>query len=286
MSMEMTVVKQGQPIVTIDMMNVNYGIAEKWLSTQGASRAFAGEQLSFNGQDGVYKIGFGKKAQEFEELALVVNIPYTANAWQEWAGDAPNYPFIALPFTGQALPRRDTLGMTDQSQWKPDKFDKTGVKKNDPWKEIVVIPARTEGGRLFHFMGANITGRMALISLLKDAVVDGKRYPGKLPLVNFSREKIKGDDGNYWVMKSEITGWVKAEAQDNPGAQMTVSSDASPEADDSDAKTVAKPRTAKMSEAPKKSRMSDKIDVDAEDAETVEEVEEIKAAPVRKRSLI
>ena len=279
-STELTVVKQGAPLVAIDVNNVNYDVAEKWLATQGGQRAFAGEQLAFNGQDGVYKVGFGKNAQEVEEMKLVVNVPYTANAWQEWAGDAPNYPYIALPFAGQALPRREVLGHTDKSLWKDDKFKKG--EKVDPCKEIVVIPARTESGRLFHFMGASITTRIALVNLVKDAVVDGKRNPGKLPLVLFTREKIKSDDGNYWVIKSEIVKWVAAQPIDNPGASMVVSSDETP-ADVVEAqseKTVARPRTAKPSADVKKSRMTEVIDENADEPE-----EELKPAP-KKRSLV
>jgi hypothetical protein len=287
-STEMTVVKQGQAVVAIDMNNVNYDIAEKWLATQGGARAFAGEQVTFNGQDGVYKIGFGKQANEFEELTLVVNIPYTANAWQDWSGTAPQYPFISLPFAGQALPRRDTLGNTDQSLWSVDKFDKTGQKRIDPWKEVLVMVARTEGGRLFHFMGANVTSRNSILSLIRDAVVDGKRHPGKLPVVEFSREKIKGDDGNFWVMKTTIVKWVAASAQDNPGAQLTVSTDATPVTEEVETKTVAKPRTAKAAAAPApaapaKSRMTETID---EDGVIEEAPEEIKPAAVKKRSLM
>lgn len=284
---ELVVVKSGAPIVAIDHNNINFDLAEKWLSTQGGQRAFAGEQLSFNGQDGVYKLGFGKNAQEFEELELVVNVPYLADAWQDWSGEAPKYPFIALPFAGQALPRRETLGNHDQALWQDDKFNKG--KKRDPWSEIIVVPMRTEKGRLFHFMAANITSRNGILAIIRDAVVDGKRYPGKLPVVSFTREKIKSDDGNFWVIKHEIVRWIAAEAQDNPGAQMTVSTDASPvdSADAGEGKTVAKPRSAakpasaKVEEAPKTSKMAEAVDTSDDEPE-----QESKPAPVRRRSLI
>lgn len=280
-STELVVVKQGQAVVAIDMHNVNYDLAEKWLATQGGARAFAGEQLSFNGQDGVYKVGFGKQAQEVEEMTLVVNIPYTANAWQYWSGKSPTYPYISLPFAGQALPRRDTLGNLDQSIWQDDKFNKG--QKVDPWKEVLVMVVRTEKGRLFHFMCANTTSRNSMLSLIRDAVVDGKRYPGKLPVVTFTREKIKSDDGNFWVMKTEIIKWVDAEAQDNPGAAMTVSTHETPVEDESAAKTVAKPRAAKTAAKPVKSRMSETIDEDG----VIEEVEEDEAPPApKKRSIL
>lgn len=278
---EVAVVKQGQSVAAIDHNNVNYDIAEKWLQTQGGARTFQGEQLSFDGQQGVFKIGFGKQAQELDELELVVNVPYLANAWQDWSGKAPQYPFIALPFAGQGLPRRDTLGNHDQSLWQADKFDKTGQKKNDPWKEVLVMVARTVKSRLFHLIASNTTSRNSVIALIRDAVTDGKRYPGKLPLVKFTSERIKGDDGNFYVMKTEIIKWVAAEAIDNPGAQMTVSTDASPsEPDDEvEAKTVAKPRAAKPA-VEKVNRMADVV---SEDEEVVEET---KAAPVRRRSLV
>lgn len=282
-STEITVVKQGQPVVAIDMNNLNYDLAEKWLSTQGGTRAFAGEQLGFNGQDGVFKIGYGNGAQEVDDLTLIVNVPYVANAWQDWSGTAPVYPYISLPFAGQALPRRDTLGNTDQSLWADAKFTKKGEtpKKVDPWKEVLVMVARTESGRLFHLIANNTTSRNSVLALIRDAVVEGKRHPGKLPVVAFTAKKIKSDDGNFYVMETKITGWVKAEAQDNPGASLMVSTDEAPAThtdDEGEAKTVAKPRTAKPAAAPKPSRMADKVD-DTDDED------EVAPAPVKRRTL-
>ena len=277
-STSLTVVKQGAPVVAIDPNNINYDIAEKWLSTQGGARAFAGEQLSFNGQDGEYRIGFGNAATTFDEIKLVVNVPYLAEAWQDWSGTAPQYPFIALPFAGQALPRRDTLGSHDQSTWQENKFKKG--ERVDPWKTVLVMVARTESGRLFHFMGSNVTAKNSILALIRDAVADGKRNHGKLPVVKFTSEKIKGEDGNFHVMKCEIIKWVAAEAQDNPGSQMTVSSDETP-TDDTEAKTVAKPRTAKP-EAQKKQRMLAPV----EDNDEEEEEEEVMAAPIKKKSML
>ncbi len=291
----LSVVKQGAPLAPIDMTNINYDIAERWLQSQGGSRAFAGEQLAFNGQDGVYKIGFGNKALELDDLELVVNIPYLANVWQRWDGKAPEYPYIALPFVGQALPNRDTLGLTDQSLWQENKFKKG--EKIDPWKEVLVLVCRTEKGRLFHMMGNNITSRNSILALVRDAVVDGKRNHGKLPVVKFTAEKIKGDDGNFYVMKTEILRWVKMEAIDNPGAEMVVSTDATPPADEPEARTVAKPRTqkakveaapveeAEVEEAPKtvaKPRTRMAAPLDEEDDGEGGEVEEVKPAPKRR----
>ena len=286
MSMELTVVKQGSPVAAIDLANLNFDIAQKWLDTQGGSRAFAGEQIAFNGQDGVYKIGFGAKAQELDEVELVVNFPHVMDCWQEWAGTAPTYPFIAQPFAGQALPRRDSLGDLDQSLWADDKFkkDSDGKKaKRDPWQQVMVLVARTPKGRLFHFMASTISTKMALTQLLRDAVVEAKRKPGQLPVVNFSSKKIKSDDGNYHVIDFKITGWVKAEASDNPAGGMLVSTDEAPEADDTEAKTVAKPR---VKAEPKPAVEKPKAQARMLDAVTEDDTEEevVKAAP-RKRTL-
>ena len=279
MSNELTVVKQGQPMVAIDMANLNFDLAEKWLESQGGSRAFAGEQLSFNGQEGVFKIGFGNKAQELDEIELVVNFPHVMDCWQEWAGTAPTYPFIALPFAGQGLPRRDSLGNLDQSLWQDDKFKKG--QKRDPWQQVMVLVARTQKGRLFHFMASTISTKMALNMLLRDAVVEGKRKLGQLPIVKFTSQKIKSDDGNYYVIEHSITGWVKAEASDNPNGGMLVSTDEAPVSDESEAKTVAKPRVKAEPKAEKPKAQARMLDAVTEDDE---EEEVVKAAP-RKRTL-
>lgn len=243
MGTALTVRSKDTQLSVIDPDKIDYEAGRKWAERESAGKkAFKGEQLGFNGQDGEWKLGFGDKAKVLKEgHEIVVNYPYTMAAWQEWAGKAPNYPHIGYVFAGDALPARHELGMLDQDEWKTNKLKK---EKEDPFKEVSVLAARNvKGDALYHILASTVSFRRAVATLIAECIDEAKRKGGKLPVVALSSDRVKGDNGNFYVPVFEIVDWVTRISVDTPeGGMLDDAGGADPEDDDDKGEVKAKSR--------------------------------------------
>jgi hypothetical protein len=275
-SRELTVRKSGGALAVIDPENLNYDLAARWAAQEAAGRrAFKGDQIKFNGQDGEWVLGFGKQAKTLKDgYELVAIYPQVVTAWQCWKGNAPEYPHVGKVFAGEFMPPRSDLGDHDKEEWKDDKFKKG--EKVDPWKKVSVLFCRDQKGtKLFHVLADNISGTITIANLVQECIEEGRRKPGMLPVIALGcGNKIKGDGKSYFPPMIEIVEWVKSIDADYPeGDLMEAVEDDQDDGDQGEVTSRSRRQKPEAEEEPRRGRKPR----NAEPEETEEEEDPRKA---------
>lgn len=289
----------GSAVQYVDPKAVDFTMASRWLAQQnsgGAGRVFAGRQLRFNGQKGVFTEYVNKADKKKKDLQFVLNVANAYAAWQYWPeGSAPSYPHI-IPIFGDVdahLPSRASVGPHEV------KFNKLRKEEEDVWSEVPVLILRdAENDQIYHWIGTGISQRMAITIFLQENADEFARHKGKLPLVELGVEEAEGKEGGSYERPTiTIVDWVKPTAMDNPQglASSVVTDNDDDEEEDDEPKATVKSRSAKKSarddddeddDRPKKSARDDDDDEDEdedeEDAPTTKAL--VKARKARQES--
>ncbi len=291
MTNALTVSRSKSPVINFDPSKLDYDAYEAALEREGAVKGgiFAGTEIAF--KQGVFVVGYGTDKEELASLRLVVNFPYATKTWRKFNGKYMEYGAAAMIAANETLPDREEMGDNDKSEWPLGKFGSTKGQPEDPWKECLVLMARTKKGELFYFTADTISKRIAFSGLLKDIILEARRKPGMLPLVEFTAGKAENKDGEKFdVMKTAIVGWEKATKDDDPSNLFGGGDDAAIQEEDDDApKKLAGPKAT-----PRKAKKSvveddepeidedEEAEVDAEGEFDDEDEDEEEVKPTKK----
>lgn len=248
-----TVSRTGRsPVIGANLASIDYDMLERQVAkvAGGNSSPFPGKQLSFNGQDGEWAIGFGDNKETFEGDAFVVLFHQVAHGFVKYAkGSGPQWKFlinVADPTAEKAV--REDCGDNDESQWDVD----DDGKPQDPWKECLIVMVRDGSGEMFHLLADTVSKRISVGGLLSSIYRQGKAKPGMLPLVEFGVEKKKSKDGkrSFKVPSFDIAEWQKPSAEDMSPVAYEAAGDELDDEDDAPVATSRAPAPAPKEEAP------------------------------------
>lgn len=225
-----------KPVVKIDLQNLNFGgvktLVEKYINTVGGasfSNRFPGSQIGF--KKGIWSKGYKSDAPRLPSgTKLVFNIPNMIAGWRTFeendAGKTfPVYSDMAMPFLGQDLVGRDTLGKDDKDDWDADQQG----NPLDPWSSILVFPVREEDGDSYdHICLSSKSSCIAGFNLFVKVVEEMRTRPGQLPIISLGADKaekeIKTTDKKGKEKKTQliwdvptfaVVAWVSATELDN-----------------------------------------------------------------------
>lgn len=210
----LTVVTAGAtPLMAIDLNNISYDVVQEYVDQELASRSiFPGDVHRFDGKKGRWYIGWGKNSPEFEHLkhSLILNIPHMIEVYETFVDGRPVILATAMPFAGQKLPDRKSMGMTDPAQWE---ISKLSGKPEDPIKRSLVIPFRYDGGagadKVHHIKLTTATAILEFKHWMKAHYLPQARAQGsRLPVVNLGAYTAENAEGQtYEVPQFEIVDW-------------------------------------------------------------------------------
>jgi hypothetical protein len=162
-----------------------------------APASIVGRLIKF-GKEGVFVTADdGESVPETADFLALCD--ETLVGWIRFSGD-PDMPpqrVMGLIYDNFAMPRRDTLGDTDETQWEPG----LSGQPEDPWKhQICLVLQNTETKQLCTFATASQTGRRAVGNLLRHYDRMQKTNPGEVPVV-----RLKAGGFNH---RDDRIGWV------------------------------------------------------------------------------
>lgn len=262
MSGDLTVIQSSQPVQLYSARNMNFDALEKRLEEEEtAFSRFPGDGLTHDGKTGAWKWGYGKKGVRFDHTkdSFIFNLPNAVEGWRKWADGRVVYGAMEMLCSGKRLPDRNELGDTDDSRW-----EIVSGKPKDPWERFIACPIRIDGTeQVNHIFIKSFWGRIKFMDLLKDYAREGRKYMGKLPVVNLGNETRSVKDSKtetFEVGTFELVDWDDPIAADLPEAmEQAVAQTAIPEA----TATVTK-----RSEAPVRAEKPAETQTDIEDAIT------------------
>jgi len=111
--------------------------------------------------------------------------------------DTPPERVMGVLYDGFLMPRRETLGDTDATQWEPG----LSGQPEDPWRhQICLVLQNTETKEFYTFATTSLTGRRAVGNLLKHYDRMQRTNPGEVPVV-----RLKAGGFNH---RDDRIGWV------------------------------------------------------------------------------
>jgi hypothetical protein len=132
------------------------------------------------------------------DIDFIVLADQTQVGWIHFNGEGnPPDREMGLLYDGFVMPKRETLGYTDTSEWE------IGLKglPDDPWKHQINLVLQQAGtAELFTFTTMNVTGQRAVGTLLKHFNRMQKTDPDMFPVV---RLKVGG-----FNHRDQKIGWV------------------------------------------------------------------------------
>jgi hypothetical protein len=144
----------------------------------------------------------------------------TRVSWKKFAEGQPPEVHGGLLFGGYVLPRRETLGNTDESLWP---LGLSGFAQ-DPWQHFLeLVLQRTDTQEVFLFGTSSVTGRRAVAALLKHCQRAGRNDPAYVPVVKLRTGSFKHKDprvGTVNVPNFVVVGQAKAAAVPNVANDM------------------------------------------------------------------
>lgn len=213
---------ESKQVVFYSVRGLNYdAIINKLDEEMPQTGTFPGDALSFDGKRGQWKWGFGQKAQSFDhrKVQFVFNMPNAATVWQRFVSEGgKNFPYFqGLTFfaSPDKAPARDTLGDNNPEEWPLNSFN----KKDDPWKECVMVPVRVHGDEgVNHLFLSTISGVISFKNFVRTWAEQARTHIGQLPVVNISVETRPRKDSKetYDAPTFTIAGWVDPIAADLP----------------------------------------------------------------------
>lgn len=123
----------------------------------------------------------------------------TLVGWIKFSADADTPPMRAmgLLYDGFAMPARNTLGDTDQTQWEPG----LSGQPEDPWHhQMCLVLQNTETKEFYTFATTSQTGRRAVGNLLRHFDRMQRTNAGEVPVV-----RLKAGGFNH---RDDRIGWV------------------------------------------------------------------------------
>jgi hypothetical protein len=168
-----------------------------------AARRIIGQLLKFSKGDYLY-------GAENDELPmgskLIANMDQLLRGWIKWADNKPAEQVMGLVSEGFKIPKRDTLGDQDESEWE---LDDRGQPR-DPWQETYYLVVRlldkdgkpTEGNDgLYTFTTASTGGKDAIIDLCSKYGKWMRMRPNDYPVITLDMEKYNHPNKQYGVIK-------------------------------------------------------------------------------------
>lgn len=111
--------------------------------------------------------------------------------------DTPPERVMGVLYDGFLMPRRETLGDTDATQWEPG----LSGQPEDPWRhQVCLVLQNTETKEFYTFATTSLTGRRAVGNLLKHYDRMQRTNPGEVPIV-----RLKAGGFNH---RDDRIGWV------------------------------------------------------------------------------
>jgi hypothetical protein len=134
----------------------------------------------------------------------------TRVSWKKFVEGQPPEVHGGLLFDGYVLPRRETLGDTDQNEWP---VGLSGFPQ-DVWQHFLeIVLERVDTHEVFLFGTSSVTGRRAVAALLKHCQRAGRNDPAYVPVVKLRTGSFKHKDprvGTVSVPNFAVVGQAKA----------------------------------------------------------------------------
>lgn len=167
-----------------------------------AARRIVGDLLKFSKGDYLH-------GQDNDELPMgtkvIANMDQLLRGWIKWEDNKPVEQIMGLVADGFKLPKRETLGDTDESLWE---LDDRGQPR-DPWQETYYLVVRelrngepTQGNDgLYTFTTASTGGKDAVIALCSKYGKWMRVHPNEYPIITLDMEKYNHPNKQYGVIK-------------------------------------------------------------------------------------
>src|SRR5262249_5799227 len=145
-----------------------------------------------------------------DEVAIgskfIAHIDQLALGWVKFVGGKVAEQRIGRAADGFALPAREELGDTDESQWQIDKGE-----PRDPWVYQQYLGLENKDGELFNFVTASKGGISAISKLIN---LYGKNVRNGLPLIRLEVGSYKHKQyGRTEVPEFPVVHWTGATGQ-------------------------------------------------------------------------
>lgn len=232
MSGDLTVVQSNQPVKLYSAKNMDYDALQKRLDEEeSAFSSFPGDGLTYNGKTGAWMWGYGKKGVRFDhtQKSYVFNLPNAIEGWRKWTDGRVVYGQMIMLCSGDRLADRNTLGDTDETLW-----ELVSGKPKDPWERFIACPIREDGTeQVNHIFIKSFWSRIKFMDLMKEFAREGRKYLGKLPVVNLGTETRAVKDSKtetFEVGTFELVDWDDPILADCPGEQHPANNAPIPEA--------------------------------------------------------
>ena len=162
-----------------------------------APASIVGRLIKFGKEGSFITSDDGEPVPETAEFLALCD--ETLVGWIKFSGDDATPPerVMGLLYDGFVMPRRDTLGDMDQTQWQPG----LSGAPEDPWHhQMCLVLQNVETRELYTFATTSITGRRAVGNLLKHYDRMQRSNAGEVPVV-----RLKAGGFNH---RDDRIGWV------------------------------------------------------------------------------
>jgi len=160
-----------------------------------APAGFVGRPMDFDGKEGGFSTPDDQESVP-EDADFVALCDQVAIGYVRFNGEGvPPDRILVLPYEGQVLPPRDTLGDLDQTQWP---IGLSGQPEDPQQRFSYLVLQRADTGELFTFRTTSKTGRAAVATLCRHFDRMTKTHPDEYPVI---RCKCGGYHSNKY-------GWV------------------------------------------------------------------------------
>jgi hypothetical protein len=169
-----------------------------------------GKLLKFTKGDWSY----GKDNEDVKPgTKFIANMDELLTGWIRWENNKPTDHVMGLVSKGYQVPRRNTLGDTDQDAWE---IDNNG-KARDPWQLSYYLLMKSvdlgddEGDDLYTFTASSKGGRDAIALLCKKYGAVYRQKPNEYPIVAIGTDSYKHPNPEFGRIKTpvlDLVGWA------------------------------------------------------------------------------
>lgn len=184
----------------------NFGMVPFDEVAGGGGNTLVGQRLKFSKGDWLY----GPNSSEMKAGTKLIALADTIRAgYIKWIDNRPASVQMNLLAENPFVPKRETLGDTDQAQWE---IGMNGTP-DDPFKLTFegVFRNPDDPEDLYTFATSSTGGRNAMASLAKAYLSHRRMSPNEYPLVTLGVSSYKHSNKNYGIIKNptfEIVEWV------------------------------------------------------------------------------
>lgn len=175
----------------------------------GGTSSLVGQRLKFSKGDWL----FGPNSSELKSGTKLISIGDTIRAgYIKWVDNRPASTHMTVLADSPMLPKRETLGDTDQAQWE---IGMNGTP-DDPWKLTFegVFRNPDDAEDLYTFATSSTGGRNAMANLAKAYLSHRRMSPNEYAIVELGVSSYKHPNKNYGIIKNptfEIVSWVPSD---------------------------------------------------------------------------